>query len=171
MKKVIFGAIAIIFTITAFAQNPVNDVFNTYEGKEGFTTVNISGELFKMLMDLKDDSTHGKKLTTEIKEIKILAQEDGVKSGVNFHELIYNKLDKNDFKELLTVKDENDNVNILAKETNGHITEFLLIASGDDNVLINIKGNIVLNELGNLAESINLKGFEMLKMLETGNIQ
>lgn len=169
MKKLMFGTIAIVFSITAFAQDPVNDVFNQYAGKEGFTTVNISGELFKMLMDMQPDSIHRKKMTTEINEIKILAQDDKEKSDVDFHELIYNKLNKKDFKELLMVKDGKDNVNILAKETGGYITEFLLIASGDDNVLIHIKGKIVLNELSTLAESIDLKGFDMLKMLETGN--
>ena len=169
MKNLILIITTLIFSITLFGQDPVNDVFNQYAGKEGFTTVNITGELFKMLVKMKADSTHCKNLSTRIDEVKILAQEDGTKSDVNFHDLIYNKLNKKDFKELLTVKESDENVNILAKESNGRIREFLLIVSGKENVLISIKGDILLSELDDLSDSIDLKGFEMLKMLEANN--
>ena len=149
------------------AQDPVNDVFDQYAGKEGFTTVNITGELFKMLVEMDKSCKHHNNLSTQINEIKILAQEEGFNSDANFHELIFNKINRNAYKELLTVRESNEKVNILAKEEQGIITEFLLIVSGDENVLISIKGKILLNELDDLAESVDLKGFEMLKMLET----
>jgi hypothetical protein len=166
MKNLVFGFAAMVLSMYVSAQDPVNEVFNQFAGKEGFTTVNITGELFKMLVDMDKSCKHEKNLSTRINEIKILAQEEGFSTGANFHELIYSKLDRKDFKELLTVRESDENVNILAREENGIITEFLLIASGDDNVLISIKGNIVLNELDDMAESIDMKGFEMLKMLE-----
>jgi len=167
MKNLVFGFVAIVLSIHVSAQDPVNDVFDQYAGKEGFTTVNITGELFKMLVEMDKSCKQHKNLSTQINEIKILAQEEGFSSDANFHELIFNKMNRNDYKELLTVRESNEKVNILAKEEQGVITEFLLIVSGDENVLISIKGNIVLNELDDLAESLDMKGFEMLKMLET----
>ena len=167
MKNVVFGFAAIMLSIHVLAQDPVNDVFDQYAGKEGFTTVNITGELFRMLVEMDKSCKHQKNLATEINEIKILAQEEGFNTDANFHELIFNKINRNAYKELLTVRESNEKVNILAKEEQGIITEFLLIVSGDENVLISIKGKIVLNELDDLAESVDLKGFEMLKMLET----
>jgi len=166
MKNLVFGFAAIMLSIHVSAQDPVNDIFDQYEGKEGFTTVNITGELFKMMVEMDKSCKHQKNLSTQINEIKILAQEEGFESDANFHEMIYNKINRNDYKELLTVRESNEKVNILAKEEHGVITEFLLVVSGDENVLISIKGNIVLNELDDLAESIDMKGFEMLKMLE-----
>jgi hypothetical protein len=167
MKNLVFGFAAIVLSIHISAQDPVNDVFDQYAGKEGFTTVNITGELFKMLVEMDKSCKHQNNLSTQINEIKILAQEEGFNSDANFHELIFNKINRNAYKELLTVRESNEKVNILAKEEQGIITEFLLIVSGDENVLISIKGKILLNELDDLAESVDLKGFEMLKMLET----
>lgn len=167
MKNLVFVFVIMLLSMHVSAQDPVNDVFDQYAGKEGFTTVNITGELFKMLIEMDQSCKHQKNLSTQINEIKILAQEEGSSSDANFHELIYNKMNRDEYKELLTVRESDAKVNILAKEDNGIITEFLLIVSGDENVLISIKGNIVLNELGDLAESIDMKGFEMLKMLES----
>lgn len=167
MKNLVFVFVAMLLSMHVSAQDPVNDVFDQYAGKEGFTTVNITGELFKMLIEMDKSCKHQKNLSTQINEIKILAQEEGFGSDVNFHEMIFNKMNRDNYKELLTVRESDEKVNILAKEDNGIVTEFLLIVSGDENVLISIKGNIVLNELDDLAESIDMKGFEMLKMLES----
>ena len=169
MKNLVFVFVAMLLSMHVSAQDPVNDVFDQYAGKEGFTTVNITGELFKMLIEMDKSCKHQKNLSTQINEIKILAQEEGFGSDVNFHEMIFNKMNRDNYKELLTVRESDEKVNILAKEDNGIVTEFLLIVSGDENVLISIKGNIVLNELDDLAESIDMKGFEMLKMLESHN--
>ena len=164
MKNLVLGFAVIVFTIHTSAQDAVNDVFDQFAGKEGFTTVNITGEMLNMMVEM--DKCHGRQdnLSTKINEIKILVQEEG--SGVNFHELIYDQINRNEYKELMTVKESNESVNMLAKELNGTITEFLLIVSGDENVLISIKGNILLDELGNLAESINMEGLDILKMLD-----
>lgn len=156
-----------ILFINISAQDPVNEVFNQYAGKEGFTTVNITGDLFKMMLEMNKEDHPARQLATQVDEIKILAQEKKSEPNPDFHEMIYKKLNRKDFKELMTVRDSKDNVDILAKEQNGIITEFLLIASGDENVLIRIKGHIVLHELAGLSESVDLKGFEMLKMLES----
>lgn len=167
MKKIAFGIILMILFTNMRAQDPVNEVFNEYAGKEGFTTVNITGDLFKMMLEMNKEEHPAKHLATQIDEVKILAQEKKSQPNLDFHQLIYNRLNKKDFKELMTVRDSKDNVDILAKEKDGIITEFLLIASGDENVLISIKGHIILHELADLSESVDLKGFEMLKKLET----
>lgn len=166
MKNLVLGFAVIVFSIHTSAQDALNDVFDQFAGKEGFTTVNITGELLNMMVEMDKGKGHQNDLSTQLNEIKILVQEEGPGSGVDFHELIYNKINRNEYKELLTVRESNEKINMLAKELNGIITEFLLIVSGYENVLISIKGNILLDELGNLAESINMEGFEMLKMLE-----
>lgn len=165
MKKLLIGILVITITTKLFPQDPVSELFNQYEGQEGFTTVNVSGELFEMLKEVKKDSCT-KELLTKITEIKILAQEDECNSDLNFHELVYDKLDKNEYKELIVVRESDEKVDILAKEKDGIITDVLLIASGKDNALISIKGVIHLNELDDLDESVKIKGLEKLDMLE-----
>jgi hypothetical protein len=166
MRNLVFGFAIIVLSIHASAQDIVDDVFDQYAGKEGFTTVNLTGELFNMIIKMDKSGEHLNNLATRINEMKILVQEEESGADVNFHELVFNKLNRNDYKELVNIRESDENVNMLAKESDGIITEFLLIVSGDENVLISIKGDIPLNELGNLAESIDMKGFDMLKMLE-----
>ena len=56
---------------------------------------------------------------------------------------------------------------IVARENGDVITEFLIIVSGsDENVLVQIKGSINLNELDKLSDSFDIEGFDQLKKLE-----
>ena len=79
MKNLVFVFVTMLLSMHVSGQDPVNDVFDQYAGKEGFTTVNITGELFKMLIEMDKSCKHQKNLSTQINEIKILAQEEGDK--------------------------------------------------------------------------------------------
>ena len=114
----------------------------------------------------RDDDNDLQKLS-ELKEIRILVQEDAAKGQrVDFHQEIYNKLDKSIYKELIIVKEADQDVNILARDENGKINEFLVIVTGEDEaVLIQILGNIELSEIAKMG-NIQIDGFDKLKMLE-----
>lgn len=158
---------ALYLSAATYAQNdPVGKIFDKYSGIEGYTTVHVTGDLLKMVakMDTGDQDLNA--VTNMLDEIKILAQEDASAAKLDFYNEVYMKLDRSLFKELLTVKEATQKVNMLAKEDNGIISEFILIVSGEDNVLISIKGRIQLDKMGDLAESFDFAGFEKLKLLE-----
>ena len=167
MKKVIFVLIICGLTHLLNGQtDPVSKVFNKYAGAEGFTTVNIPGDMLKMLakMDPQDKDLQA---ISKLQGIKILTQEDKTAGyeDLNFYDEIYNELDKTLYKELLIVKEQDEHVNMLVREDNGIIKEFLLIvSSNDENVLISIKGEIELSELDELSGSIGLKQSDKLKV-------
>lgn len=168
MKKILFSLIITAVTFTLKAQgDPVNEVFNKYANQEGYTTVNITGDFFKMLASNDNHNADLQKLSKSLSEVRILAQDDE-KAGkpLDFYKLVYDKLDKSIYKELMTVKQSDQKVNMLVKENNGIISEFLMIVAGKDNVLINIKGNIKLSELSEMANSMDIKGFDKLKLVE-----
>lgn len=172
MKKVIFVLIICGLTHLLNGQtDPVSIFFNRYAGEEGFTTVNLSAGMVKMLSKI---DPHDKNLQdlSGVQEIKILVQEEkkGQFADLNFYEEIYNQLDKNLYKEMLVVKDNDENVNMLVREDNGVISEFLLIVtSPDENVLINIKGEIDLGKLDKLSDSININCSDKLKLAGNHN--
>jgi len=167
MKKVILLSIICGLTHLINAQtDPVSRVFNKYAGAKGFTTVNIQGDMLKMLakMDPQDEDLQ---TISKLEEIKILTQEDKTTGyeDLNFYDEIYNELDKTLYKELLVVRDQDEHVNMLVREDNGIIKEFLLIVTSDDeNVLIHIKGEIELSKLDELTGSINLNNNGKLKV-------
>jgi len=166
MKKVIFVLIICGLTHLLYGQtDPVNEVFNKYAGAQGFTTVNISSDMLKMVAKM-DPQDKDMQFISKLDEIKILTQET-ITAGyedLNLYEEVYNKLDKSLYKELMVVREKDKHVNMLVREDNGIISEFLLIVSGnDENVLISIKGEIELSKLDELSGSIDLKHHDKLE--------
>jgi hypothetical protein len=172
MKKLIvcllIAVSSIYGTVVLAQQDPVNNLFEKYAGKEGFTTVHLTGDLLKLAAKI-DPEDKDMAFLSQITEIKVLAQEcqAGQPSALNFHAEIWPALDKSAYKELLIVKEKDQDVKMLARENGDIISEFLIIVSGlNENVLVQIKGNLNLNEMDQLSESFDFKGFEQLKKLE-----
>ena len=169
MKRMIFGIVALCLTGMTFGQKDVvSAVFEKYAGVDGFTTVNISGDMLKLLSQAEEqrrDTTFSSKLT----EVKILAMESDCDKPVtiDLRAEVIDKLDKSQYKEMMTVKQTDEDIVILVRESNGRIAELLIIVGGkDDNALIQMKGDILLGELAEMAGNYQMKGFEQLKKLE-----
>lgn len=172
MKRVLFIIFILGFTAAVFAQNKsIDRVFDKYAGKEGFTTVYISKYMFNMFANLEDandkEVEEVQKVFGKLNGIKILATEDGAPKGINFYDEIMKDLPRQDYEELMVVKDSESDVVFLAKEEGGVIVELLLIVSGeDDNALIAITGEIDLNTIAKLSSVMNIKGMGELENLE-----
>jgi hypothetical protein len=170
MKKIMIGLAVLCFTGIAFAQkDAVSAVFEKYAGVEGFTTVNISGDMLNLVAHIEEqkrDTT----FVSRLSEVKILAMEDGCDkpaSGIDLRAEVYDKLDKSMYKEMMSVKQSNQDVVILMRESNNRVSEILIIVGGaDDNALIQVKGDMLLSEMAEMAGHFDMKGFEHLKKLE-----
>ncbi|MBN2480187.1 MAG: DUF4252 domain-containing protein [Bacteroidales bacterium] len=165
MKKIIICMAALILSGMSFAQpDALNRLFDEYTGKDGFIAITLTGDMMKMaaaMQEYKRDTV----LESELSEMRILVQEKSSgRESINFYDELYNRIDKSVYKELMRVKEADDDVTMLAKESNGIISEFILIVGGsDDNVVIHATGNILLRELGEMAGTYDFSGFEHLK--------
>jgi len=169
MKRIILSGVVIIFTLTVFGQkSAVDKVFDKYSGKDGYTTVYISSFMFKMLSQLDvDDPEYNefKKATSGINSIKILTQ-DGSNSEAFGKELL-EMLPRDEYQEMMVVKDQEEEVLFLAKEEGGKISEFLLIVSGGgEDALIAITGDIDLESIASIASGLDMPGLENLEDLK-----
>jgi|WetSurMetagenome_2_1015567.scaffolds.fasta_scaffold21592_2 hypothetical protein len=169
MKKMMIILAVLGFAGAACAQkDPVSAVFEKYSGAAGFTTVNITGDMLNMLSQVeeqKKDTTFLSRLT----DLRILIREKKCSDAqaVDLRSEVYNKLDKKEYKEMMTVKENDQDVVILVKESDGKIHEFLLLVSGKgENVLVQAKGDLLLREMADLAGKCQMKGLEQLKKLE-----
>lgn len=158
-----------MFTLTAFSQqSAVDRIFDKYSGKDGYTTVYISSFMFNMLNNLEiDDPEYNefKKATSGISSIKILTQEGA--GSQSFGKELLDMLPREEYKEMMQVKDDQEEVLFLARENNGRITEFLLIVSGGgEDALIAIQGDIDLESLSSIAAGLDMPGLENLEDLE-----
>ena len=169
MKRIVLGGVLMIFTLTAFSQkSAVDKVFDKYSGQEGYTTVYISSFMFNLLNSLEaDDPEYNefKKATSGISSIKILTQEGS--NSESFGKELLSMLPRTEYKEMMVVKDHDEEVLFLAREDGGKITEFLLIVSGGgDDALIAIQGDIDLESISSIASGLNMPGLENLEDLK-----
>ncbi len=169
MKRIIIFGVLIMFALTAFCQkSAVDKVFEKYNGQEGYTTVYISSFMFNLLNSLEvDDPDYNefKKATSGISSIKILSQEGN--GSASFGKELLEMLPRSEYKEVMVVKDQEEEVLFLAREDGGKITEFLLIVSGDgEDALIAIQGDIDLESISSIASGLDMPGLKNLEDLD-----
>ena len=169
MKRIIMSGVFIMLTLAAFGQkSAVDRVFDRYGGQEGYTTVFISSYMFNLMSNLKVDDPDYKefqKATSGINSIRILTQEG--EGSQSFGSELISMLPREEYREMMVVKEEDEEVLFLAREEGGKITEFLLIVSGNgDDALIAIKGEIDLASISKLASGLDMPGMENLEDLD-----
>jgi len=158
MKRIVLLVMAVAFPAFILAQNSaVDKLFNKYSGKEGVTTVSISPELFQIVKAMNIIEIDDADIPFEkISSVKVLTIEDEEQwEGVNFYTEIAKDLDVSNLQEVMTVNDGGEMVRIWMKVEKNEMSEFLLIVGGDDNVLVYITGNFNMNDLEELAESVD----------------
>jgi len=165
MKKIISISLIMLIPVLLMAQNPaVDKLFNKYQGKDGFTTVLVNKEIFKLISSVEKEEKELDQPLDKITGIKILAQEDdSVMQGLNFYDELKKDLDFSDYMELVVVKEKDQDVWIVAREKNGRMAELLIIVGGEDNVLVWIQGDFTFEELAELSE---IDGLEHLNLLD-----
>ena len=84
----------------------------------------------------------------------------------NLYDELKKSLDFNKYKELVVVKEKDQDVWIIARENNDRIAELLVIVGGDENVLVWIEGNFTFEDLSELSE---IDGLEQLELLGEGD--
>jgi hypothetical protein len=143
MKKLVLFTILTITVTFGYGQKSIDALFEKYAGSNGFTTVTINGNLLKLAGCFdKDESS----MPAEITEIRILAQEDENIKVENFYDMVIKDIDLNLYEEFMRVKESNQDVRMLVRAEGDNFKEFLLISGGEDNALIQIKGNMSFDE-------------------------
>jgi hypothetical protein len=158
MKKVVLFILVVAFPAFMMAQNSaVDKLFAKYKGQKGVTTVSVSPELFQMINAMGIEEIEEQDFPMDkIASVKILTIEDEEGyEDVNFYNEIKKDLDVSDFAEVMTVDDGGEVVRMWMKVNKNTVSEFLLIVGGDDNVLIYITGDFNMNDLEELADTMD----------------
>ncbi len=169
MKKLILFFTVMCLAMNAMAQsNPVDEMFNKYSEKEGFTVVTISSRMFSMFSDLDSDNKDADDLIQKLKSIKILSVEDSLLNrNLNFYTELSKKMDMSDYEELMVVKGGKDITKFLIKQKGKLITELLVVTGGPDgNSIISIKGDFNLKNISDLSKSTGIKELEGLENVD-----
>ena len=174
MKKLGFlvTTMFLFFAFTALAQeSPTSKLFDKYSGKDGFTTVSISKELFGMFasIDTTDaDAKQVKDMMSQLDGIHILMYEDGDSdnSVLSRFKDELGKINTSGYSELMTVKEKGEAVKFLAMKKGDKISELLLLINSDKEAgFISITGLIDMNTIAKLSKVMHMEGMENLEKL------
>jgi hypothetical protein len=151
MKKLfLFVALTITGTLL-YGQRSIDYLFDKYAGKDGFTTVTISGDLLKLAHCLGDNDDDNS-FPVSITEVRILTQEDKSIKTENFYAMVINDIDLKDYDEFMRIKNSDQDLRMLVRSEGNKFKEFLLVAGGEDNALIQVKGSMTYAEARKFAK-------------------
>ena len=160
MKKIALLIPVLLVPLLLAAQNkPVDKLFEKYYGKEGFTTVLVTQDMFKVIANMEESKGEIEASLGKVERVRVIAQEDDAGlEGVNFMEELKGA-EFDDYKELVVVKEASQEVLVLAKEEDGKILELLVLVGGEENVLVSVEGRFTMGDLEALGD---LEGLDKL---------
>jgi hypothetical protein len=162
-KIICFYFFLLMIAIPSRAQNKyIDDIFNKFEGREGVTTLNLSKDMLNLITHQDSSNTKEKDMMAQISGIKIIGFEKASSEDKAAFAQMVKGVPVNDYKPLMIVKDKDANVQMLLKENGGHVSEFLLLVTGDESALVSISGNIERKELEKLSGMVKTGGLQHL---------
>jgi hypothetical protein len=169
MKKIFLSLTVLCLTLMIQAQsNPVDEMFNKYSEKQGFTVVSISSKMFSMFANKDPENKNADDIISKLKSIKILSVDDSLlNNNLNFYTELSKKLDLSVYEELMVVKTGPDITKFLIKQSGNTISELLVVKGGPGgNSLISIKGTLNLKNISDMSKSLDMQELKSLDKIE-----
>ena len=169
MKKIFLSFTALCLNLMIQAQsNPVDEMFNRYSEKQGFTVVSISSKMFSLFANKDPENKDADNVINKLKSIKILSVEDSLlNKNLNFYSELSKKLDLSVYEELMVIKEGPDITKFLIKQNGNLISELLVVKGGPGgNSLISIKGELNLKNISDMSKSLDMQELKSLDKIK-----
>jgi hypothetical protein len=172
MKTITLIIGLLVLSLNIHSQSIMDKLFDKYSGADGYTSVYISKYMFDMFRNKDADPKEKNDMEQTISKlncIKILVTDDdpATPAPVDLYQEIMKVLPSSSYKEIMVVKDKDENVKFYAKEEKNKVVELLLVVGGKkENVLISIQGDIDMKNISKLAHTMNIEGMENLEKMK-----
>jgi Domain of unknown function (DUF4252) len=172
MKRLFFSTIFLIAgAISATAQNDaITRFFDQYADDERFTVVFIAPKLFQLAAKIETDDEDWNNIRDVVKDLsglRVLVA-DSIADGMSLYKAALLKVPANEYSELLTVREKDENVRIWTKDSGNIIEELLLlVGKPDEFVLLSFTGKIDLDKISALSKVLNVEGAKELEKIKT----
>lgn len=170
MKKLMIGAVIMMCSIAASAQNDaIAKFFTKYQSDESFSQVTISGKMFSMMANLSGETEEEKAMIasiSKIKGLKILSKSEARNSRELYKEAI-SMIPTNTFEELMAIRDKDKDMKFFTKESGGKISELVMVMGGNEEFMVlTLFGEIDLKDISKIGKSVNIDGLENLEKVK-----
>lgn len=175
MKKSLIVLTVVLFTLAAGlqAQTAIDGLYKKYAGQKGFTSINISPEMFGFIqsVDMSDSSEKAKEtqdVLEQLSGLKMLVYEPEGESNQAFRNELKNLSHSNDYAEMMSVDSEDEIVKFLAKKgDDGKVLELLMIVFDDEEaVVMSMTGHLDMKSIAEISKALDIDGMENLEKIE-----
>jgi len=140
MPRLLLLIFAISFALSSCETNPgVAAAFKKYRHEPNATAISIPGWLVRTAAGFIDLDSHEKALLRSVDRVKVLELDD---PSVDFSEEFLARIKSHrDYEPWFTVRSRDENIHILGRSKGNEIRELIILVSGDENVLVYLKGH------------------------------
>jgi hypothetical protein len=153
--------------------NPMDKLFQKYAGKDCFTSVSISKDMFQLFAginteEVDQDFKEFQDMITQLDGLKILTySQSGDCKGIDFDKELTAVYPMQKYTELMVVQEKDEMVNFYILKEGNKIPELLMIARDPgETVVLSLTGNIDLNYISKLGKSMKIEGLDNLEKIE-----
>ncbi|MHC1731786.1 MAG: DUF4252 domain-containing protein [Bacteroidales bacterium] len=166
MKRMLLAIAAVIIASAVSGQRTsLDDFFNHYSDREGYTSVVVNGNLLKFLGESGNTDRDGNALS-KITSIRLVVREkENSSPGESLVSEIRGIIRRGRYDELMSVRDDGADIRFMARMERDMVRELLLIIDGKDEAVIQIEGNLTRDEASELISGDG-KGLAILEGLE-----
>jgi len=170
MKKFVIGAVMIVFSLGAQAQdNAISRFFSKYQNDESFSQVTVSSKMFGLFTNMEVEKPDDKEVLdaiSKIKGLRILAKENTRDSRALYKEAMA-MIPQKEYEELLTVRDKDKDMKFFIKEAGGKISELVMVMGGnEDFMVLSIFGEIDLKQVSKIGRKMDVEGLKNLEKVK-----
>jgi hypothetical protein len=177
MKKLIVTVItvAVVLLVQSLnGQSAIDDLYKKYAGQDGFTSINISPELFGLISsfdtnDSSESAREAQNLMDQLSGLKMLVYEpEQGQTNEAFLEEIKALSKVEGYTELMSVDSDDEVVKFLAKKgDDGRVSEMLMIVLEENEaVVLSMTGSLDMNSISQISKSLEIDGMEKLEEID-----
>ena len=166
------GMVMMMGALVASAQNDaVTKFFNKYQDNPDFTQVTVSSKMFGLFTNMDVEKPEDKEILeaiSKIKGLRVIAKDQARDSRELYKEAL--SVVPKDYEELMFVRDKDQDMKFMIKESGGKISELLMVAAGNDDFkMLSLFGEIDLKKVSRIGSKMSIDGLEQLHKMEKGN--
>src|SRR5882724_8308283 len=170
MKKLMIGAVMMVLSIAANAQDGITKFFAKYQDDEAFTNVKVSQKMFGLFTNMDVDKPEDKEILDAISKIqglRVLVKHETRDSRALYKEAL-SAIPANSYEELMSVREKDKDMKFYIKELSaGKIGELVMVMGGNDEfMLLSLFGEIDLKKISSIGKKMNIDGLDKLEKIK-----
>ncbi|MEI6577403.1 MAG: DUF4252 domain-containing protein [Bacteroidota bacterium] len=169
MKKISLFVSMFLLSLSMMGQGTViMKYFNQYADNEKFTKVSVSEKMFSLFTNLEAGSPAEKEFLQAVSKLKGLKviMADSIPNSAALYKQAIADVNKAGYVELVSVKNVRANIQFSIKESNGKISELIMVGLMNQFVMISVYGDIDLKNISKIARQMNVPGIDQLKHID-----